>query len=582
MFLPTTREEMQKLGWTQCDAILVTGDAYIDSPYVGVSVIGHVLMDAGYKVGIIAQPSIIAGQDSDIARLGEPRLFWGVSGGCVDSMVSNYTAVKKPRRSDDFTPGDENTKRPNRAVIAYSNLIKQQFKNSAPIVLGGLEASLRRMAHYDFWQDGIRKSILFDAKADYLVYGMGEKAVVELAKALDGAGSPADIRGICYISPERPAAYLELPSFDEVIKDKQKFIESFRLLYDNNDPGSSKGLAQKQDTRWLVQNPPASLLTTGELDKVYELPYEYDAHPYYKGMGVIKALETIKFSITSHRGCFGECNFCAITTHQGRVVISRSADSIVKEAEKLTKLPGFKGYIFDVGGPTANMYMMGCSKIKAGHCANKRCIYPAVCENLEHDHGTELELLKKLRAIKGIKKVFIGSGIRHDMIMDDKNHGKEFLKELVINHVSGQIKLAPEHSEPEVLRLMGKPGMESLKNFREQYFIINSENNLNQFLTYYIIAAHPGCTEKDMGKLKEFVRSELKANPEQVQIFTPTPGTWSGVMYYTETDPFTGKHVFVEKNQGGKERQKAVIVPQSAGFGGGQGHKRGWGNKRKG
>jgi uncharacterized radical SAM protein YgiQ len=582
MFLPTTREEIEKLGWTQCDIILVTGDAYIDSPYVGVSVIGHVLMDAGYKVGIIAQPSVIAGQDSDIARLGEPRLFWGVSGGCVDSMVSNYTAVKKPRRSDDFTPGDENTKRPNRAVIAYSNLIKQQFKNTAPIVLGGLEASLRRMAHYDFWQDGIRKSILFDAKADYLVYGMGERAVVELAKALDGAGSPADIRGICYISPEKPAVYIELPSFDEVIKDKGKFIESFRLLYDNNDPGSAKGLAQKQDTRWLVQNPPAALLTTGELDKVYELPYEYDAHPYYKGMGVIKALETIKFSITSHRGCFGECNFCAITTHQGRVVVSRSPGSIIKEAEKLTKLPGFKGYIFDVGGPTANMYMMGCSKIKNGHCANKRCIYPAVCENLEHDHGAELELLKKVRAIKGIKKVFVGSGIRHDMIMDDKNHGSEFLKELVINHVSGQVKLAPEHSEPAVLALMGKPGMESLKKFREQYFIINGENNLNQFLTYYIIAAHPGCTEKDMGKLKEFVQNELKAHPEQVQIFTPTPGTWSGVMYYTETDPFTGKHVFVEKNQGGKERQKAVIVPQSAGNGKGRGHKSGWGSKRKG
>jgi len=574
---------MEKLGWTQCDVILVTGDAYIDSPYVGVSVIGHVLIDAGYKVGIIAQPSIIAGQDSDIARLGEPRLFWGVSGGCVDSMVSNYTAVKKPRRSDDFTPGNENTKRPNRAVIAYSNLIKQQFKNSAPIVLGGLEASLRRMAHYDFWQDGIRKSILFDAKADYLVYGMGERAVVELANAIESPDGkrPKDIEGVCYIAREKPEGFIEIPSFNDVIKDKTVFIESFRLLYDNNDPGTAKGLAQLQDTRWLVQNPPARLLTEKELDKVYELPYEYDAHPYYKEMGDIKALETIKFSITSHRGCFGECNFCAITTHQGRVVISRSADSIVKEAEKLTKLPGFKGYIFDVGGPTANMYRMGCSKIKDGHCRNKRCIYPDVCENLEHGHGAELELLKRIRAIKGIKKVFIASGIRHDMIMDDKKEGKEFLRELVVNHVSGQVKLAPEHSEPEVLRLMGKPGMDSLKKFREQYFIINSENNLNQFLTYYIIAAHPGCTEKDMGKLKEFVRSELKANPEQVQIFTPTPGTWSGVMYYTETDPFSGKHIFVEKNQGGKERQKGAIVAQSSGQGKGRGKKSGWGSKRK-
>ncbi len=577
MFLPTTREEMQKLGWTQCDVILVTGDAYIDSPYVGVSVIGRVLMEAGFKTGIIAQPSIIAGKDSDIARLGEPKLFWGVSGGCVDSMVSNYTAVKKPRRSDDFTPGGENTKRPNRAVIAYSNLIKQQFKNTAPIVLGGLEASLRRMAHYDYWQDGIRKSILFDAKADYLIYGMGEKAVVEIAKATAKPGTALieDIKGLCYIAKEKPERYIELPSFNDIIKDKLKFIESFKLFYNNNDAATAKGLAQKQDTRWLVQNPPEPVMTEAELDAVFELPYEYDAHPYYKSMGSIKALETVKFSITTHRGCFGECNFCAITSHQGRVVTSRSISSIVREGERLTKLPGFKGYIFDAGGPTANMFRMGCAKVKNGHCMNKRCIYPEVCENLEHDHAAEIEMLKKLSSIKGVKKVFIGSGIRYDMIMDDKKSGEKFLKELAVNHVSGQIKLAPEHSEPGVLSLMGKPGTASLKKFREQFFIISKENNLNQFLTYYIIAAHPGCTETDMGRLKQFINADLKAHPEQVQIFTPTPGTWSGVMYYTETDPFTGKHVFVEKSQGGKERQKAVIVPQSTGFGRGDGRKGG-------
>ena len=574
MFLPTTRDEMQKLGWQQCDVILVTGDAYIDSPYVGAAVVGHVLMDAGYKVGIIAQPSITSAQD--ITRLGEPRLFWGVTGGCVDSMVSNFTALKKPRRSDDFTPGGQNTKRPNRAVIAYSNLVKQHFKNTKPIVLGGIEASLRRMAHYDYWQDGVRKSVLFDAKADYLVYGMGERAVVELARELDsklqissngkqgGLGIwnlESEIRGLCYISNEIPSGYIELPSYEQTIKDKAKFIEAFRLFYNNNDAGHAKGLAQKQDTRYLIQNPPADYLTPKELDHVHELPYEYEAHPYYKKMGDIKALETIKFSITSHRGCFGECNFCAITTHQGRVVTSRSEESILREAETITKLHGFKGYIYDVGGPTANMFGMGCSKIKGGHCGNKTCVYPEVCESLKNEHKSQINLLKKISELKGVKKVFIGSGIRHDLVAADKKHGDEYIEALVEHHVSGQIKLAPEHSEPGVLKLMRKPGMDSLKEFKDKYYIINKEKGLKQFLTYYLIAAHPGCTEQDMSRLKEFIRRELKAHPEQVQVFTPTPGTWSGVMYWTETDPFTGEHVFVEKTHKGKERQKEIIKP---------------------
>jgi uncharacterized radical SAM protein YgiQ len=599
MFLPTTKEEMKKLGWTQCDVIMVTGDAYIDSPYIGVSVIGHVLMEAGYKVGIIAQPGLavskpttqdssegagtgsrVLGHGTDsIARLGEPRLFWGVSGGCVDSMVSNYTAIKKPRRSDDFTPGGENTKRPNRAVIAYSNLIRSQFKNTVPIILGGIEASLRRMAHYDYWQDGIRKSILFDAKADYLVYGMGERAVVEIAGVLEAksqepkveqdAGSSLllasgswlkDIKGICYISKTPVEGCLELPSFDEVIKDKVKFIESFKLFYDNNDPGTSKGLMQKQDTRYLIQNPPAELLTTPELDKVYEFPYEYNAHPYYSEMGKIKALDTIRFSINSHRGCFGECNFCAITTHQGRIVTSRSEVSMIREAEKITRLHGFTGNIYDVGGPTANMYRMGCEKIKNGHCKNKRCIFPDVCPSLHDSHKEQMDLFSRLRQIKGIKKIFIGSGLRYDMIMADRKYGEEYTEMIVKHHISGQIKLAPEHSDPKVLKLMGKPGTGSLRDFKERYYIINKENGLKQFLTYYLIAAHPGCGEREMSNLKEYLTRELQANPEQVQVFTPTPGTWSGVMYYTETDPFTGEHVFVEKGQKGKERQKEIIT----------------------
>jgi uncharacterized radical SAM protein YgiQ len=605
MFLPTTREEMQKLGWRQCDVILVTGDAYIDSPYIGVSVIGHVLMDAGYKVGIIAQPSLslegaadtentspqlrkippsFLRPHADVARLGEPRLFWGVSGGCVDSMVSNYTATKKPRRSDDFTPGGENTKRPNRAVIAYSNLIKQCFKNTAPIVLGGIEASLRRTAHYDYWQDGIRKSVLFDAKADYIVYGMGERAVLELAKALkdsldgqvlgpeavtEGLSSKqlriplsaiSNIKGICYISKTPVEGYLELPSFDEIIKDRLKLIEAFKLFYDNNDPKISKGLVQKQDTRYLVQNPPADLLSTQELDRVYELPYEYDAHPYYSAIGKIKALDTIKFSLNSHRGCFGECNFCAITTHQGRVVISRSERSLIRETERITKLPGFKGNIYDAGGPTANMYKMGCTNIQNGHCRNRRCLFPQVCPNLHNSHKEQMELLTQLRHVNGIKRIFVGSGLRYDMVVADKKYGDEYMRMLIEHHISGQIKLAPEHSESRVLDLMGKPGVGPLKAFRDRYYDINKEKGLKQFLTYYIIAAHPGCEQQDMRKLKDYLSNELDASPEQVQVFTPTPGTWSGVMYYTETDPFTGKHIFVEKGQKGKELQKETIT----------------------
>lgn len=583
MFLPTTHEEMKKLGWDKCDVILVTGDAYIDSPYIGVSVIGHVLSDAGYKVGIIAQPSLgsasaEASADeqqpivNDIQRLGEPRLFWGVTGGCVDSMVANYTATKKPRRSDDFTPGGMNIRRPNRAVVIYSNLIKQYFKNTVPIVLGGIEASLRRMAHFDYWTEGIRKSILFDAKADYLIYGMGERAVLALAAELEACNpaakdqvenikaGPTEIEGICYISKTPVEGYIELPAYDEVIKDKSKFIESFRIFYDNTDPKTSKGLMQKQDTRYLIQNPPAELLTTQELDHVYELPYEYDAHPYYLNQGDIKALDTIRFSINSHRGCFGECNFCAITTHQGRIVTSRSMKSVLEEAQKLTQLPGFKGYIYDAGGPTANMYEMGCTKQKNGHCKTRSCIFPEVCPSLHNSHREQLELFKRIRQVTGIKKVFIGSGLRYDMIVADKKYGDEYLETIIEHHISGQVKLAPEHSQPKVLELMGKPKIEALKEFRDKYYIINKEKGKSQFLTYYIIAAHPGCTDTDMKELKEYLNKELKANPEQVQVFTPTPGTWSGVMYYTETNPFTGEHVFVEKTFSGKERQKEILV----------------------
>lgn len=556
MFLPTTREEMQKLGWEKADVILVTGDAYIDSPHVGAAVTGRVLAAAGYKVAVIGQPDVTGA--ADISRLGEPGLFWGVTGGCVDSMVANYTATLKKRKSDDFTPGGTNFKRPSRAVIAYCNLIKKHFKQTKPIVLGGLEASLRRLAHYDYWDDNVRRSILFDTRADYIAYGMAETSIVELAAAIRDNGDATGIRGICYAANEPKPGYLVLPSYEEAKADKQKFAEAFKAFYDNNDPATAAGLCQKQDTRYLVQNPPAPYLEGEALDKVFELDYERAVHPYYLAMGPVKAIETIKYSITSHVGCFGECNFCSIAVHQGSAVRSRTEASILREAERITKLPGFNGIIYDVGGATANMYGMKCSEGRS--CRGKRCAFPAACRSLSIDHGPQLELLRKLRKVPGVKKVFIGSGVRHDLVMLDKKHGMEYLDELVAHHVSGQLKIAPEHTEGEVLRLMGKPGGAFLQDFKKAFDESNRRQGKKQFLTYYFIAAHPGCGQKDMEQLRGFVSRELAVNPEQVQVFTPTPSTYSTLMYYTGEDPFTGRKVFVEKDEKAKERQKQALA----------------------
>lgn len=561
MFLPTTREEMNNLGWKSLDVIIVTGDTYIDSPYIGAAVIGKTLFNAGYKVGIIAQPDI--NSETDITRLGEPDLFWGVTGGSVDSMVANYTPLKKPRKSDDFTPGGENNRRPDRAVIAYCNLIRRFFKETKPLVIGGIEASLRRIAHYDYWDNKIRRPILFDAKADVLIYGMGETAVTELALCFRENMDFKNVRGICYASKEIPRSdYLQLPSYDDVVSDKLKFIDMFNIFYQNNDPLTAKGLYQKNDIRYLIQNPPAALRTGENLDRVFEYGYEYDVHPYYKKDGHVKALETIKFSITTHRGCYGECNFCAIAVHQGRTICERSVESILHEAEKLVKLDGFKGYILDAGGPTANMYGIECDKkIKFGACKNKRCLYPEKCKQLDINHKKQVTLLKKLREITGIKKVFVASGIRHDMIMSDQTCRDEYLRELLEHHVSGQLKIAPEHTENQVLCMMGKPGKKPLVEFRMLFMKFNKEvGDKRQFLTYYLIAAHPGSTELEMRKMQEFVSRELKIKPEQVQIFTPTPSTYSTLMYYTEMDPFTKKKIFVEKNPGKKDAQKRIIT----------------------
>jgi len=554
---------MQKLGWDKVDIILVTGDAYLDSSFIGVSVIGQVLLNAGFKVGIIGQPDV--GSDKDIKRLGEPSLFWGITGGAVDSMVANYTATRKRKKMDDFTPRGINTRRPDRAVIAYSNLVKKYFKQTKPIVLGGLEASLRRIAHYDYWDDSIRRSVLFDAKADILVYGMGEKAIVELAQKLKSGSDYRDIRGICYIAPEPKSEFILLPSYEEAKTDKLKFIEMFHQFYNETDPITAKGLCQKQDTRYLIQNPPATNLTAAELDAIYGLDYQRDVHPYYKKQGEVRALETIRFSITAHRGCYGECNFCSLTVHQGRTVLSRSVESIVKEAEIISRLPDFKGYILDVGGPTANMYAIECAKkLKSGICKNKRCLYPEPCKELKINHKQQVELLKQLGKIKGIKKVFIGSGLRYDMVMEDKNYGIEYLENLVNNHISGQLKIAPEHTEEGVLKIMGKTGIKYLKGFREEFERLNKKAGKKQFLTYYLIAAHPGCTYQDMKKLKEFTSKELRINPEQVQIFTPIPSTYSTLMYYTGLDPFTKEPIFVEKDTQQKELQKLAITATSS------------------
>ena len=545
--------------WDKLDVILVTGDAYIDSPFIGVSVIGNVLATAGFRVGIIAQPDIHS--DIDICRLGEPGLFWGITGGSMDSMVANYTATKKKRLTDDLTAGGKNNRRPDRASVVYANLIRQYFKNTSPLVLGGVEASLRRIAHYDFWSDSVRRSILFDARADILFYGMAEKAILELAQKLKSKEEIKDICGICYISSAPPSDYIELPAYEKVVADNKSFLQMFDTFYRNNDPLTAKGLYQQHGPRYLVQNPPQPALTVAEIDQIYALNFTREVHPYYQAQGKVQAMETIKFSITTHRGCFGQCNFCSIGLHEGRTIISRSEKSIMDEAQKIIELPDFKGYILDVGGSTANMYGIDCSRKQTqGACQDKRCLYPQVCTSLKPDHRRQINLLGRLRRIKGVKKVFVASGIRYDLLEADKKYCASYVQSLVKHHISGQLKVAPEHASPGVLKLMGKPQAKSLINFKALFEKFNKLSGQKQFLTYYFIAAHPGCTEIDMRELKSFASRELKINPQQIQIFTPLPSTYSALMYFTGIDPATGKKIFVEKNIAKKQRQKDIVV----------------------
>ncbi len=567
MFIPTTKNEVKRLGWDRLDVILVTGDSYIDSPYIGASVIGKVLINEGFRVGIIAQPDIDS--DRDIRRLGEPGLFWGVTAGSLDSMVANRTASGKIRKHDDYTPGGENNRRPDRASIVYANLIKKHCPRSCPIVMGGIEASLRRIAHFDFWTDRIRRSILFDAKADFLIYGMAERTVLELAEALKTGADTENIRGLCYISKTIPPDAIELPSFQESAADKDVFTRMFKIFYSNNDPLTASRMVQKQDTRYLVHNPPAPVLTTREMDSVHALDFERDIHPYYRQYGQVKALDTLKDSIITHRGCYGECNFCAITVHQGRTVSWRSEESVVREARIIAASPGFKGVLHDVGGATANMYGFECrKKVTEGACKDRRCLVPEICEKMPVDHSRQISLLQSLGKVEGVKRVIVASGIRYDLIMADRKSGRDYLARVLKSHISGQMKIAPEHMEDRVLRLMGKPGTDVLLKFRELFYRMTSRMGKDQHLSYYIIAAHPGCAESDMTAVKRFAREKLKINPRQVQIFTPTPSTYSSLMYWTQKDPFTGEPLFVEKTFKGRERQKDTVTGRVKGYNG--------------
>ena len=493
MFLPISRQEVEKLGWDYTDVILISGDAYIDSPFSGIAVIGKYLLKHGFRVAVISQPDIDC--DKDITIFGEPRLFWGISAGCVDSMVANYTSSGKPRKQCDFTPNGINNKRPDRASIVYTTLIRRYFKNTKPIVLGGIEASLRRIAHYDFKTDKVRRSILFDAKADYIIYGMGEVPVLELAKALDNNESVENIKGLCFISKDKVSDAVEMPSYEEVSTDKKAFYNMFKIFYNNSEAVSGKRLMQKTGDRYLIQNPPA-YYDDNILDEISDIEYERAVHPQIKGK--IKAIDTIKTSIISHRGCFGGCSFCAIAVHQGRRVVSRSVASIEKEVKSMASKKWFSGTITDIGGPTGNMYMMKCKKMeKLGACTHKHCLYPEVCNGMNTDHAPLLNMLENIRNIKGVKNLFATSGIRADLAVNDKENGKRYISEIAKNYVSGQLKMAPESADLKVLKAMKKPDNSSFLEFCSLYKDYSKKYNKNQYISCYFIAAHPAESEKE-------------------------------------------------------------------------------------
>ena len=559
-FLPISRKDMKAREWEQCDFVYIIGDAYVDHPSFGHAIISRVLEDAGYKVGIISQPDWKDPQSINV--LGEPRLGFLVMGGNMDSMVNHYSVSKKRRKTDAFTPGGVMGKRPDYAVVVYCNLIRRTYPKK-PILIGGIEASLRRLAHYDYWSDKLKRSILLDAQADLLLYGMGEKSIVEAADALN---SGLDVHDITWIDgtafackePDGAVEQIVLPSYEALCKDKKKYAESFYLQYRNTDPFSAKRLVEPYGEHfYVVQNPPQKPLTQEEMDHVYGLPYARTYHPSYEKKGGVPAIQEVKFSLISNRGCFGACSFCALTFHQGRIIQTRSHDSILAEAKQMTRDPDFKGYIHDVGGPTANFRQSACQKqLTKGACQNRQCLFPAPCKNMVADHSDYLSLLRKLRKLPGVKKVFIRSGIRFDYLLADKND--TFFKELVKYHVSGQLKVAPEHIADPVLDLMGKPRNCVYERFLEKYKALNKQLGLKQFVVPYLMSSHPGSTLKEAVELAEYLR-DLGYMPEQVQDFYPTPSTISTVMYYTGLDPRTMKPVYVPTNPHEKAMQRALI-----------------------
>lgn len=559
-FLPITKQEMKTLGWERPDFVCVTGDAYVDHPSFGTAIICRILEAHGYKVAILPQPDWK--NEASITEFGIPRLGFLVNAGNMDSMVNHYSVSKKRRKTDAYTPGGVAGKRPDYATIVYCNLIKRTYKD-VPVIIGGIEASLRRLAHYDYWSDKLKHSILMDSGADLLIYGMGEHAIVEVADALASGLSVSDItfvRGTVYKTREIDGVYegIQLPEYNELVKDKIAYAKSFAIQYENTDPFSGKPLIEKYgEKRYIVQNPPATPLSTQEMDDVYELPYMRNYHPSYEKEGGVPAISEIKFSLTSNRGCFGGCSFCALTFHQGRIVQCRSHESLVREAEQMTRDPEFKGYIHDVGGPTANFRAPSCEKqLKYGVCTKKQCLFPNPCRNLKADHSDYIALLRKLRAIPGVKKVFIRSGIRFDYVLADGSD--DFLKELCKYHISGQLRVAPEHVSDPVLQMMGKPDNSVYKRFVEKFYQVNKKIGKEQYLVPYLMSSHPGSGLREAVTLAEHIR-DLGYMPEQVQDFYPTPSTISTCMYYTGVDPRTLRPVYVPKNPHEKAMQRALI-----------------------
>ena len=558
-FLPVTEKEMKERGIEQFDFVYITGDAYVDHPSFGVSIISRLIESLGYTIGIISQPDWHT--DKDFKRFGRPKLSFLVTSGNIDSMVAHYTAAKRKRSDDAYTAGGKAGKRPDRAVIVYCKKIREIY-GDVPVAIGGLEASLRRFAHYDYWDDAVRPSILVESGADLLMFGMGEHQITELSERLakgENIRDIHDIRGTCYLTEpvNTPYGAAECPSFAQVSESREAYAKATRIQYDQQDEVYGKTVIQRHGKLMLVQNPPAYSLTTEELDKVYSLPYMRAYHPSYEALGGVPGIEEVQFSITHNRGCFGYCNFCSIALHQGRKITCRSEESILKEAETLTKMKNFKGYIHDVGGPTANFRHTSCQKqLEHGLCKGKKCLAPTPCKALQVDHTEYLGILRKLRKIKGVKRVFIRSGIRYDYLMEDKND--EFMRELIKYHVSGQLKVAPEHCSAAVLDKMGKPHIEAYKAFQKRFYEITKGMNKEQYLVPYLMSSHPGSTLKEAIDLALFLRDN-KIRPEQVQDFYPTPGTISTCMFYTELDPYTMEKVYVPKTPKEKAMQRALL-----------------------